>query len=1407
MKSRVQVMKFGVIILLFFMLSMSLVSTTYAASKTIYVQDSTYHTGRVYTNGQCTTDDILIDGDFLSVGEASGWARFSTSSIPDNATINSVTIYVKTYFINVNGVNTDIVDIEHDPTNGNCSQIWSDIHSGNEFKSNYVFSGDHNSWKAIALNSTAVQNLQNNLSSNWFAVGFKHDDSDIYRSVNIEGHTDLERPYIVVGYTVPDADVEYTLYRISDTSGSNNTSNPGAIKATFSKGETVRVTLKANNISTSVPVESVLNLRGPDNSTMEYDSDVEGENNSYDSPLNNGETDYYSFNWTIPSNAPAGWYDVLGSIRHGDVWDTVLDTTAPGRGDEDWENAIISDQFQILAGVPDIDVQPSSLAFTREESTSTVLESEIIVLDLNIPEQVQENEHQKLYNLLKENERIPVIVHLKNPKHFFSSKDHLAISISELQNLVLNQLTDDEFILTKKFVLSSSFVGEVTIHGLDKLLEMQEVIIVYKDIQTSGVLNESIPLINADDVHNMGFTGDGVTVAVLDTGIDTDHPDLSDDLLGEHCFTQGACPPNDTNESTDADDGHGHGTAVSGIISSNGTVAPEGVAPDAGIVAIKILANNNSGSLNDIALGIDWVTAHQTDFDISVINISVGSNTLYTNNCDANFPALATAVNTAVANGITIFAAAGNDGSGTQMSAPACLTNVISVGAVYDDDVGSRTWCLERDSNNNCISNCTDANSSADMVTCFSNSNNLLDIMAPSFRSNTCALNGGERNDFGGTSAASPHAAAVAALMIEADPGLDPATIETNLEDSGVDVTDQKNNLTFPRIDALAAVELGGSIIISNAGTSNLNIDDIRIENGACWLSVPEPHNFSIAEGEFEVKLVSVDHSCVGEGTYNDAILIDSNDPDLNENPYRIPVTLEVQKDPDQDVGPIEFHSYRIDDDNSTSSGDNDGIPECGETIELPVTLKNLGTEDALDVEAILSTSDSYINITDDDRAWNTIIAGGTAESSDYDFEISESTPNGHVVDFDLDITAYNGGPWTDSFDMTIYCPTPELSVNPTSHDFGTKDPGRLIHGSFNIQNTGGGTLSWNVSESIAWVTSVTPASGTTTTETDSVTVSINTTGLTPGQHYDGYINVTSNGGSQQVYVEVTIASEDPVLYVTPTSHDFGTKDPGQTDSWIFNIQNIGGGTLSWNVSESIPWLSVTPSSGTTTTETDPVTVNINTTGLTPGQHYDGYIDVTSNGGSQQVYVEVTIASEDPVLYVNPTSHDFGMKDPGQTDSWSFNIQNIGGGTLSWNVSESIPWLSVTPSSGTTTTETDPVTVNINTTGLTPGQHYDGYIDVTSNGGSQQVYVEVFVDDFTNTIRINELDPYGNDEVEFYNYGNSPVVMTGWHLKAYLTSTSVHVDYTFPSFTLQPNAYVVLHENGILPTTLRPICI
>ena len=179
------------------------------------------------------------------------------------------------------------------------------------------------------------------------------------------------------------------------------------------------------------------------------------------------------------------------------------------------------------------------------------------------------------------------------------------------------------------------------------------------------------------------------------------------------------------------------------------------------------------------------------------------------------------------------------------------------------------------------------------------------------------------------------------------------------------------------------------------------------------------------------------------------------------------------------DVGPLVYDSHRVDDDTSDqSNGDNDGIVDCGETIELYVTLYNQGSDTATGVNAAISTSDSHVTwLHNTSSSYPDIAGGGTGTNTDdFDFEVDPDTPDGHVIHFDLDITASNGGPWSDSFNVPVACPWPDLRpyapsgypypVVPSSiqgtHEVNTLYAGQPTYFDWHFINSGDATASGN---------------------------------------------------------------------------------------------------------------------------------------------------------------------------------------------------------------------------------------------------------------------------------------------------------------------------------------------------------
>jgi hypothetical protein len=126
-------------------------------------------------------------------------------------------------------------------------------------------------------------------------------------------------------------------------------------------------------------------------------------------------------------------------------------------------------------------------------------------------------------------------------------------------------------------------------------------------------------------------------------------------------------------------------------------------------------------------------------------------------------------------------------------------------------------------------------------------------------------------------------------------------------------------------------------------------------------------------------------------------------------------------------AGPLSYDSHLIDDDSGgDSSGNGDGVVDCGEAIELYVDLYNEGPGTASGVGAALSTSDLYVSWLSNTSSYPDIAGGGTGTNNDdYDFEVDLTAPDGHLIQFDLEVTAGNGGPWSDSFEVPVTCNHP----------------------------------------------------------------------------------------------------------------------------------------------------------------------------------------------------------------------------------------------------------------------------------------------------------------------------------------------------------------------------------------------
>ncbi|MBI2661041.1 S8 family serine peptidase, partial [Candidatus Woesearchaeota archaeon] len=338
--------------------------------------------------------------------------------------------------------------------------------------------------------------------------------------------------------------------------------------------------------------------------------------------------------------------------------------------------------------------------------------------------------------------------------------------------------------VTNIYSTVNSFAGRITREGYQKLKDNPKVREIYKPKTVRAFLSDSKQITNATNVWKlvyagMNITGKGETVCIIDTGVDYTHPALGG-CFGAGCKVIGGY--DFVNNDNDPIDDQGHGTHVAGIVASTNDPYT-GIAPEANIVAIKVLDSTGSGSSENVINGIDWCVNNASKFNISVISMSLGAGS-YANStyCDTSDTATADVIHNAIARNISVVVAAGNDGSLTGVSDPACISNVTVVGSTDKANQMSpyNRWGLPM-------------------------------LVAPGSNI-TSAQNGGGFVTFSGTSMATPMIAGAFALLrqfkrLESGITLTPSQIQQKLNDTGKIIDDTGNSgLFYPRINILAAL-------------------------------------------------------------------------------------------------------------------------------------------------------------------------------------------------------------------------------------------------------------------------------------------------------------------------------------------------------------------------------------------------------------------------------------------------------------------------------------------------------------------------------------------------------------------------------------------------------------------------
>jgi subtilisin len=387
--------------------------------------------------------------------------------------------------------------------------------------------------------------------------------------------------------------------------------------------------------------------------------------------------------------------------------------------------------------------------------------------------------------------------------------------ITEAQDQMLSWLRYVPSTL-KRYKYIPFIAASVDMAGLEQLQASSEALNISPDTGIRLALSDSLPRVGAQRAWASNFNGAGKVIAVLDSGIDKDHSWLSGKVVSEACFTtndqatgySSTCP-NDYTESAEPGSGVpctdlaglggcSHGTYVAGIAAGR-----SGVAYGANLISIKVTSfvTDNSedcrgpascllAKSSDVVRALEHVYDLRTVYNnnIAAVNVSLAIDG-HQGHCDdlsAETQAMAGIISQLRSVNIATVVAAGNERFTNALSYPACISSAVSVGATGDG---------------------SDINSPLDAVMDFSNSAQILNLLAPG-RLITSTIPGGDFEDGFGTSAAAAHVSGAWALFKQKEPSATVDQVLSKLASSGAQITDPRNTVTKSRIEIGAAMEV-----------------------------------------------------------------------------------------------------------------------------------------------------------------------------------------------------------------------------------------------------------------------------------------------------------------------------------------------------------------------------------------------------------------------------------------------------------------------------------------------------------------------------------------------------------------------------------------------------------------------
>jgi len=385
--------------------------------------------------------------------------------------------------------------------------------------------------------------------------------------------------------------------------------------------------------------------------------------------------------------------------------------------------------------------------------------------------------------------------HLESANAVASQRQGIAARRSEL----MIELAVARHRMIREFETIPFVALEVGSDAVSVLKESPNVLGVEEDRLDRPLLSQSVPLVGATQAWAAGFDGTGMVVAILDTGVDKNHPFLAGKVVEEACFTSNNSCPNGIDSQigsgaaipcTYAPGGCRHGTFVAGIAAGAGA-SLSGVAKGAQIMAVQVFSRvtgtpcNSAGedpcalsSEIDQIAGLDRVFALRNQHTFAAVNLSLGGGK-FTSPCDNQQAAREAAIDNLRSVGIATIAASGNDGFSDGIGAPACISTAVSVGAT----------------------------TKADTVWSDSNSASFLSLLAPGVSITSSVPGGGFLSGGQGTSFAAPHVTGAWAILKQKKPSVTVTEILNALTSTGLPITDPKNGITKPRIRVNEALQ------------------------------------------------------------------------------------------------------------------------------------------------------------------------------------------------------------------------------------------------------------------------------------------------------------------------------------------------------------------------------------------------------------------------------------------------------------------------------------------------------------------------------------------------------------------------------------------------------------------------